>query len=113
MVVELKKGKSSDATVGQILRYINWIEEHLAEKDQVVEGIIIAKELTKRCIPKIAEYREKAIDNPQDYARAILEVADQVRQIEREHPNTSPAEQYITAAQQQYRRDLQFAVFST
>lgn len=45
VVVELKKGKSSDATVGQILRYINWIEEHLAEKDQVVEGIIIAKEI--------------------------------------------------------------------
>ena len=65
----------------------------------------------ERIIPKIAEYRKGEIDNPQDYARAILETADQVRQIEPEHPNTSSAQQYIDAAQQQYRRDLQFAAF--
>lgn len=65
----------------------------------------------ERIIPKIAEYREGAIDNPQDYARAILETADQVCQIEREHPNTSSVQHNVAAAQQQYRRDLQFAVF--
>lgn len=65
----------------------------------------------ERIIPKIVQYREGAIDNPQDYAQAILEAADQVRQIERENPITSSAQQYIAAAQQQYRRDLQFAVF--
>jgi hypothetical protein len=45
VVVELKKGKTSDATVGQVLRYISWVEEHVAEKGQAVEGIIIAREI--------------------------------------------------------------------
>jgi predicted RNA-binding protein len=45
VVVELKKGQTSDATVGQILRYIAWVEENLANKAQNVEGVIIAKEI--------------------------------------------------------------------
>ena len=45
VVVELKKGQTSDATVGQILRYIAWVEENIANKAQNVEGIIIAKEI--------------------------------------------------------------------
>ena len=42
VVIELKRGKTSDATVGQILRYINWLKENIAEDDQNVRGIIIA-----------------------------------------------------------------------
>ncbi|MGH9517544.1 MAG: PDDEXK nuclease domain-containing protein, partial [Terriglobales bacterium] len=45
VILELKKGQTSDATVGQILRYIAWVEEKIAKKDQRVEGIIIAKEV--------------------------------------------------------------------
>jgi|GEM_PF-895882 hypothetical protein len=45
VVIELKRGKSSDATVGQILRYIGWVEENLAKPPQKVRGIIIAKEV--------------------------------------------------------------------
>lgn len=45
VVIELKRGKTSDATVGQILRYIGWVKENLAEKDQAVRGIIIAHEI--------------------------------------------------------------------
>lgn len=45
VVVELKKGQTSDATVGQILRYMAWVEENLANKSENVEGIIIAKEI--------------------------------------------------------------------
>jgi Endonuclease NucS len=45
VVVELKKGQTSDTTVGQILRYIAWVEENVANKVQQVEGIIIAKEI--------------------------------------------------------------------
>ena len=45
VVIELKKGKTSDATVGQILRYISWIKENVANKDQNVRGIIIAKKI--------------------------------------------------------------------
>ncbi|MBY8992758.1 MAG: DUF1016 family protein [Candidatus Lokiarchaeota archaeon] len=43
VVIELKRGKTSDATVGQILRYINWVKKNLAEEGQNVQGIIIAK----------------------------------------------------------------------
>ncbi len=45
VVIELKRGKSSDSTVGQLLRYIGWVEENLAKPDQKVRGIIIAKEV--------------------------------------------------------------------
>lgn len=45
VVIELKKGQTSDATVGQILRYISWVRENIAEKGQAVEGIIIAREV--------------------------------------------------------------------
>lgn len=42
LVVELKKGKASDVVVGQILRYMGYVQEELAEADQVVRGAIIA-----------------------------------------------------------------------
>ena len=45
VVIELKRGKTSDATVGQILRYINWVKENIADKGQNVRGIIVAKEV--------------------------------------------------------------------
>ena len=44
LVVELKKGRASDAVVGQTLRYMSFVQEMLAEKDQAVHGIIIALE---------------------------------------------------------------------
>lgn len=45
VVIELKRGKTSDATVGQALRYIGWVKENLAGKDQRVRGIIVAHEI--------------------------------------------------------------------
>ncbi len=45
VVIELKKGKTSDAAVGQILRYINWVKENVAGTGQNVKGILIAKEV--------------------------------------------------------------------
>src|SRR5205814_912608 len=42
VVIELKRGRSSDSTVGQTLRYIGWVEENLAQGDQQVRGLIIA-----------------------------------------------------------------------
>ncbi len=45
VVIELKRGKSSDATVGQVLRYMGWVEENLAKAGQQVRGIIIAQEV--------------------------------------------------------------------
>lgn len=42
LVVELKKGRASDAVVGQALRYMGYVQEELAEPDQTVRGVIIA-----------------------------------------------------------------------
>ena len=42
LVVELKKGRASDAVVGQIQRYMGYVKEELAESNQCVKGVIIA-----------------------------------------------------------------------
>ena len=42
LVVELKRGRASDVVVGQILRYMGFVKEQIAEDDQTVEGAIIA-----------------------------------------------------------------------
>lgn len=42
LVVELKKGRASDAVVGQILRYMGFVQDELAEHGQSVEGAVIA-----------------------------------------------------------------------
>jgi ribosomal protein L37E len=42
LIIELKKDQSSDATVGQILRYMGWVKENLSEENETVEGLIIA-----------------------------------------------------------------------
>jgi restriction system protein len=42
LVIELKKGRASDAVVGQIQRYMGYVKEELAEPGQDVRGIIIA-----------------------------------------------------------------------
>ena len=44
LVVELKKGRASDAVVGQTLRYMSFVQGELAEDGQTVEGIVIALE---------------------------------------------------------------------
>lgn len=42
--VELKRGRASDAVVGQIQRYMGYVQEALLEPGQSVEGVIIAQE---------------------------------------------------------------------
>ncbi len=44
LVVELKKGKASDVVVGQVLRYMGFAAQELAEANQKVRGVIIALE---------------------------------------------------------------------
>jgi restriction system protein len=41
-VIELKKGQTSDDTVGQVARYMGWVRKELAD-GHVVNGIIIAQ----------------------------------------------------------------------
>lgn len=57
VVVELKRGKTSDSTVGQLLRYINWVKENVAEEDRDVRGIIVGKE-----VDEALEYAVKNLD---------------------------------------------------
>lgn len=47
VVIELKKGRESDAVVGQILRYICWVKENLAEGKKV-KGLIICKDIDEK-----------------------------------------------------------------
>jgi restriction system protein len=42
LIVELKKGRASDAVVGQTLRYMGFAAQELAEPNQKVRGAIIA-----------------------------------------------------------------------
>jgi restriction system protein len=44
LVVELKRGRASDAVVGQIQRYMGYVQERLLEPGQSVEGVIIAQD---------------------------------------------------------------------
>lgn len=39
LVVELKRGRASDVVVGQILRYMGYVKEQIAEPAQTVEGL--------------------------------------------------------------------------
>ena len=48
LVVELKKGRASDAVVGQVLRYMGFVAQELAEPHQTVRGVIIAQEDDQR-----------------------------------------------------------------
>lgn len=63
LVVELKRGRASDVVVGQILRYMGYVKEQIAEAEQTVEGVIIALEDDQKlrwalaAVPSIAFYR--------------------------------------------------------
>lgn len=48
LVVELKRGRASDVVVGQVLRYMGFVQEELAEEGQKVKGVIIAQENDNR-----------------------------------------------------------------
>lgn len=43
VVIELKRGRTSDVAVGQLIRYMGWLEEHKT-KGESTKGIIIALE---------------------------------------------------------------------
>ncbi|MCC4587104.1 DUF1016 family protein [Xanthomonas melonis] len=63
LVVELKRGRASDVVVGQILRYMGYVKEQIAEPHQAVEGVIIALDDDQKlrwalaAVPSIGFYR--------------------------------------------------------
>jgi len=60
LIIELKRGQSSDETVGQILRYMGWVKENLAGENGKVQGLIISETADDRmryalvCVPDIS-----------------------------------------------------------
>lgn len=44
LVIELKREKSSDSVVGQVLRHMGWVQRHLVEDGEAVEGLVVATE---------------------------------------------------------------------
>jgi restriction system protein len=63
LVVELKKGRATDVVVGQVLRYMGYVKDQIAEPDQTVEGAIIAFDDDQKLkwalmsVPSITFYR--------------------------------------------------------
>ncbi len=58
VVIELKVSKGYDRVIGQILRYMAWIEKNLADESQKVRGMIIARQISedlKLACSKIAD----------------------------------------------------------
>ena len=47
VVIELKVSKGHDRVVGQLLRYMGWIKPNLANENQKVRGVIIAREISE------------------------------------------------------------------
>lgn len=48
VVIELKRGRSSDVVVGQLLRYMGWVQENLAGEGEAVKGVVIAGDVDDR-----------------------------------------------------------------
>jgi RecB family endonuclease NucS len=47
VVIELKVSKGYDRAIGQLLRYMAWIEQNLAEANQAVSGMIVARNISE------------------------------------------------------------------
>ena len=65
LIIELKRGRVSDVVVGQVLRYMGYVREQIAESNQTVEGVIIGLEDDQKLkwaissVPSISFYRYK------------------------------------------------------
>jgi len=47
VVIELKVSKGYDRVIGQLLRYMGWIEQNLCDSNQKVRGIIVARNISE------------------------------------------------------------------
>jgi len=47
LVIELKRNQTNDDTVGQVLRYMGWVKAKKAEPEEMVKGLIIAREVNQ------------------------------------------------------------------
>lgn len=58
LVIELKRGQSTDQTIGQLSRYIGWVKQHLAGEDELVQGMIISRQ-----VDSALQYALQAVPN--------------------------------------------------
>ena len=58
LVIELKRDQTDDVTVGQVLRYMGWVKSKLAEPEEKVSGLIIARQPEENL-----QYALSAIEN--------------------------------------------------
>jgi hypothetical protein len=56
LVIELKRGQTSDQTVGQVLRYIGAVRREVAEEGDDIEGLIIAQDATEKLRYALGEH---------------------------------------------------------
>jgi len=60
LVIELKRDRTSDVAVGQLLRYMGWVRKNRASEGETVEGLIIAHEADVKlgyavlCVPNVS-----------------------------------------------------------
>jgi hypothetical protein len=47
VVIELKVSRGYDRVVGQLMRYIAWIKQNLADANQKVHGVIVARGISE------------------------------------------------------------------
>lgn len=47
LVIELKRDQGADSAVGQLLRYMGWVSRHMAAPDDLVQGMIISRTVSK------------------------------------------------------------------
>jgi len=47
VVIELKVSRGYDRVIGQLMRYMAWIKKNLAEPDQDVKGMIVARSISE------------------------------------------------------------------
>jgi len=47
VVIELKVSRGYDRVVGQLMRYVGWIKKNLADPNQGVRGLIVAREISE------------------------------------------------------------------
>ncbi len=48
VICELKRGQTSDETVGQLLRYMGWVKKHLETSNKNVRGILVGSEFNEK-----------------------------------------------------------------
>ena len=59
VVIELKRGRTSDQVVGQVLRYLGWVIDRLAEGDEhMARAIIVGREYDRKFAAAITQIRQ-------------------------------------------------------